>query len=135
MKRTLVLTSAALLFATPAFAGSTANRWTNGHESGTSRVKVDNVRVESGQFTRETLNVKIDATTDEGGTATVTGQFNSDGITGNAFATTNQVDPYIMYSSTSNLETGEFTDVTAVDAFTKTDFGSTYYEHRLDSNW
>ena len=135
MKRTLVLTSVALLFATPSFAGETSNRWSSGYENGTSKVRVNNVRAEHGQFTRETLNIKIDAVTDEGGTATVNMQFDNNGVRGGGFATTNQVDPYINFGKSSNVETGGFTDLTKVKVVTDTEFGSTYTEHSLTTDW
>ena len=135
MKNLSLAILVSLLVAPSAFAGSAGNRWTNGYETGTSNVKVDNYRVETGEFTRETLNVKIDATTDQGGTATVTAQFDDEGIKGNAFATTNQVDPYVIYGRSYNLETGAFTDATKVNVLTETEFGSTFYDHTLTTDW
>ena len=126
----------ASLVAAPAFAGTTTNTWTNGTERGTTKVRVNNVRVESGDFERYTENLKIDAVTEPGGRAAANIQFNGSSFTGNGTASINNgVDPYVNAGRSYNLETGAFTDITTTKVNQNTESFNRVRSHSLDTSF
>lgn len=132
----LFATVATSLVAPAAFAGTTTNTWTNGTSTGTQKVRVNNVRVEAGDFHRETQNLKIDAVTEPGGFAQSNINFNGGSFTGGGVANINNgVDPYVNAGYSKNIETGSFSDITT----TKVNQNSTSFDrirsHSLDTSF
>ena len=115
-----------------AFAGTTTNTITNGWETGTRNVEVDNVRVETGDYINKNMNMKIDSVTD-GGTATSTLKFDGTKFTGTGFATTGNVDPWVNGGFVDNIETGSFSDITKTSVVESVEFGNTSIEYKLEA--
>jgi ABC-type glycerol-3-phosphate transport system substrate-binding protein len=115
-------------------AGTTTNTWTNGTERTHSTVKVDNIRVEAGNFTRETQNLKIDAVTEPGGFAQANINFNGTSLTGSGVANINNgVDPYVNSGFSRNVETGTLSDITTTKIQQSTDKFDNVRTHSLDT--
>ena len=126
----------ASLVAAPAFAGTTTNTWRNGTERGTTKVRVNNVRVENGEFHRLTENLKIDAVTEPGGFAQSNIQFNGSQFTGSGVANINNgVDPYVNAGRSLNIENGSFSDITTTQIDQNTTTFDRVRSHSLDTGF
>lgn len=132
---TLVLTGLSIALATPAFGNSTVNTIIHGTETGTSKVKVNQVRVENGSRHSVNINQKLDAVTDRGGTANVSGTAINGSFEFRGNASTNQVDPFLNGGFSKTTENATFTDTLNVDAVTKTQFDNSITKFQLDTSF
>ena len=126
----------AVLASPAAFAGSVTNTWTNGSSHGHQTVKVNNIRVEHGDFNRETQNFKVEALTEPGGFAEASVNFDGHKFTGNGYANiTRGIDPVVKSGFSKNRETGGFNDITTteVNSFNRTQ--ETFNSHTLNADW
>ena len=132
---TLVLTGLSLSIAVPAIANTTTNTITHGTEYGTSRVKVNQSRIENGSRHSVNINQKLDAVTDPGGFASVTGSVRNGNFDFRGQASTTNVDPFLNGGYSKTSENATFTDTLNVDVVTDTTFENSITKFQLDTGF
>ena len=131
-----VITSAValtLIAASSANANSVYNQYTNRHETGTSKLRVDAVRTEVGTEYSRDLSAKLEANL--GDVNEVNLSFDGTNFTGDAHSSNRRpVDPVVYGTFTEDITNAAFVEQTNTTFTENTNFTEDTYIHTVGNN-
>ena len=131
-----VITSAValtLIAAGSANANSVYNRYSNRHETGNSKLKVESVRTEVGTEYGRDLSIKMEADLGDINRADIS--FDGTNFTGSAHSSNRRpVDPVVYGTFTEDITNTSFVEVTETTFTENVNFTDEIYTHTVGNN-